>query len=613
MTQGFELFAKLGGDASGLQRALGNAQKSVGSAGQSMERLRRVGVRAFAALGAAAVAATATLVAFTRQGLRDVDNQAKLARSLDATIDGLRGVQIAAADAGIEAGALGTSLQMLNARTAEAARGTGSAAQAMKRLGLDAQALMRMDVDQRMAAIADRMKELGFSAAQAQDELGQLGIRNRQLALLMIEGGDAIRSARQEVDRYGMSLSEVDARRVEEANDSFRRLGRLLEAVRVQLAVELSGMILKVTNRFHEMIETAGGLKEVVRPAINVVIDLIGVLANAVQNARIVWAGLQVAIARSALAIVQFNELTGRATEATKQMGREIRKELLEAQSAMYRLLGAEIPSDMIARWRSELEDATVDRTIRVDIDSLPVEEGTEQIKGFFGNLLESIENNFRNMDQLAADMIGNMTARFGDAFEQMIFDSKSLGEAISQLAETMLRSIVNALGQIAAQFVASQAVQLAASKTTQAASAATAAAGGAAIAAAYAPAAAAASLASFGANAAPAMAGITATHTLSKTLALAGARERGGPVMSGRPYMVGERGPELMVPHGAGRIVPNNKLGGQSTMVTVNINAEDPGAEGRIRTMVERDMAPQIVQAAVGQTLGRLQRPSFA
>jgi len=36
-----------------------------------------------------------------------------------------------------------------------------------------------------------------------------------------------------------------------------------------------------------------------------------------------------------------------------------------------------------------------------------------------------------------------------------------------------------------------------------------------------------------------------------------------GGPVEKGQPYIVGEKGPELFVPQGAGQIVPNNKLGG--------------------------------------------------
>jgi len=51
--------------------------------------------------------------------------------------------------------------------------------------------------------------------------------------------------------------------------------------------------------------------------------------------------------------------------------------------------------------------------------------------------------------------------------------------------------------------------------------------------------------------------------------------RAKGGSVMGQRPYVVGEQGPELFVPAGAGSIVPNNKMGG-STQVTYNINAVD-------------------------------------
>ena len=39
--------------------------------------------------------------------------------------------------------------------------------------------------------------------------------------------------------------------------------------------------------------------------------------------------------------------------------------------------------------------------------------------------------------------------------------------------------------------------------------------------------------------------------------------RAEGGPVASGSPYIVGERGPELFVPRYSGSIVPNNELGG--------------------------------------------------
>ena len=55
-----------------------------------------------------------------------------------------------------------------------------------------------------------------------------------------------------------------------------------------------------------------------------------------------------------------------------------------------------------------------------------------------------------------------------------------------------------------------------------------------------------------------------------------------GGPVSAGKPYMVGEKGPELFMPSSSGSIVPNNKLGGSGgtmgggTTIINNISAID-------------------------------------
>jgi hypothetical protein len=48
----------------------------------------------------------------------------------------------------------------------------------------------------------------------------------------------------------------------------------------------------------------------------------------------------------------------------------------------------------------------------------------------------------------------------------------------------------------------------------------------------------------------------------------------KGGPVMSNKPYVVGERGPEVFVPGQSGTIIPNGAGGG--TAITYNINAVD-------------------------------------
>jgi hypothetical protein len=52
------------------------------------------------------------------------------------------------------------------------------------------------------------------------------------------------------------------------------------------------------------------------------------------------------------------------------------------------------------------------------------------------------------------------------------------------------------------------------------------------------------------------------------------GAREMGGPVSSGKSYLVGERGPELFTPASSGAITANDKMGGQ----TFNVSMSFPG-----------------------------------
>lgn len=51
------------------------------------------------------------------------------------------------------------------------------------------------------------------------------------------------------------------------------------------------------------------------------------------------------------------------------------------------------------------------------------------------------------------------------------------------------------------------------------------------------------------------------------------GKRAAGGPVYPSNAYLVGEKGPEMFVPSGAGRIVPNHQLGGGGVVVNINVS----------------------------------------
>lgn len=51
------------------------------------------------------------------------------------------------------------------------------------------------------------------------------------------------------------------------------------------------------------------------------------------------------------------------------------------------------------------------------------------------------------------------------------------------------------------------------------------------------------------------------------------GFRASGGPVSSGRAYVVGERGPEIIVPRAPGQVIPNHKLGGSGGSMSMVID----------------------------------------
>ena len=179
------------------------------------------------------------------------------------------------------------------------------------------------------------------------------------------------------------------------------------------------------------------------------------------------------------------------------------------------------------------------------------------------------------SFNELASSVINNFATGFGNAFEKIIFDSASLSDAVKGLTESMARSVVNALGQMAAQWVAQEAVKRFASMATtstvvagtaaqtsaglaaNAAAATSAVATGATIASAMAPAAVATSVATGGVSTGTAIAAIVAALALIPMFA--GSREGGGDVIGGRSYLVGENGPELFTPRGTGTITPNS------------------------------------------------------
>ncbi|HZG08810.1 MAG TPA: tail tape measure protein [Allosphingosinicella sp.] len=92
-----------------------------------------------------------------------------------------------------------------------------------------------------------------------------------------------------------------------------------------------------------------------------------------------------------------------------------------------------------------------------------------------------------------------------------------------------------------------------------------------------------------------------TAAQVLSTMLGAPG-RATGGPVAPGRPYLVGERGPELFVPTASGRVETGagGFGGGRDVRVSIRIDAGGAG-EPQALARSSRQVARAVKQALMG------------
>jgi hypothetical protein len=84
--------------------------------------------------------------------------------------------------------------------------------------------------------------------------------------------------------------------------------------------------------------------------------------------------------------------------------------------------------------------------------------------------------------------------------------------------------------------------------------------------------------------------------------LEFGGKKALGGPVSSGKAFLVGEQGPEMFVPSGRGEIIPNNRLGGGPTKIVVN-NYTD--AQPQITERMEGD--EKVVELLIRRVKGEI------
>ncbi|SAE96926.1 phage tape measure protein [Enterobacter cloacae] len=179
------------------------------------------------------------------------------------------------------------------------------------------------------------------------------------------------------------------------------------------------------------------------------------------------------------------------------------------------------------------------------------------------------IYRNQSTTNQLMADAVDSLQGGATNAITGLINGTQSLQQSLANIGTTILNSVVGSFVQMGVEWVKSQLMGQAAATASLASTIAQATVA----ASAWAPAAMSASIATMGSAAAVGQTAYAGSLLAAKGMAVAGAREHGGPVSANSMYRVGEGGkPEIyqasngsqyMIPGDNGRVISNRDMGG--------------------------------------------------
>ncbi|MBT3142918.1 hypothetical protein KL867_17755 [Ruegeria litorea] len=228
------------------------AKRSQATMGNVERRMVRLAGKVEGAGRRMSLGLTAPLVGMAAVALKTslsvVDSQAKMAQSLGTTVKSLQVLDRAADLSGVSMGEVEQATIQLTKRLSQVeSGGAKGAAKALDRLHLSANDLQSLPLDERIGAIQTAMARYVPEAERAAIASELFGSR-AGLIFTRIDGS-ALRVATQDVSRFGLAVSEVDAEQIERTNDAISRLSLAGRGLANQITVSLAPTIEGISDK----------------------------------------------------------------------------------------------------------------------------------------------------------------------------------------------------------------------------------------------------------------------------------------------------------------------------------------------------------------------------
>lgn len=525
------------------------------------------------------VAGAAGIGLLIKRSLDATDALAKTATRIGTTTEALSRLHFAADISGVSTETLNMAMQRFTRRTAEAARGTGEAKDAIRELGLNANNLLQLDLDEQMIKLADAFGEVESDADKVRLAMKLFDSEGVALVQTLSAGSAGLRAMFDEAELLGAVMSTDAAKGVEDTKDEMARLSAVMSGLVAQvtaaLAPAIGGFTKKITEMMKEVAASKGGFREFARSLAK---NVLGTLLDIIRGAAEMANGFISALNKINAARIEFMRMFGlgiigeqqkieaaiaNVEKATGQMARNRSGKLKELRSELAQLkktaedAGLSLDANLVELIDVDDFGFGIQEVLKDAIGALsvPIELGTgedgtgktvaaiDAITQAWSGAKEALKEFNATNEDVRTKMEAFTTetlASFSDALANAVMGTGNLKDAFKAMIANMIKQLIQFFiidkltGGIAGALLR---------------------------------------LGDAGGSRSPLGAPMGNGSNVRGYAAI------GGPVQSGSPYMVGERGPEMFVPNQSGSIIPNKSMGGGITVVN-NVDARGSGAD---------------------------------
>jgi len=586
----------------GIKKSLGSASRQFSAFGKKV--------------ATAAAGAGVAIAGIIKSTANAANSLAKTSRKLGLTIDELAGFRHAADQSGVSIQTMDTSLQRAGRRISAAANGTGEARKALEELGLSAKRLNEMPLADAMGEVADAMQKVTNEGDKSRLMMALFDTEGVALKNTFEGGSEGLRKMREEAVALGLSFDEVDARKFEEFNDDIDVMRKQLVGARNVMAVELLPVLQTVVGWFEKMSlakwtkafvegwrwavasatghimafsatfadfladvatgveallnkfpKIVNGIKTAVQGTINFVIEGVeGLINSVVASINLLNAGISklpfvgdiedvenVSLGRVTLPDAEdVAAVAGAYAEVQRDVARGNRQmaddSFAVAKDFKEAMMAAMEPAEKSVDVAKKVAESTAEEITKTGTAAgAATKAAVEDAGGAMDELREQAVETSETVSGAWDSALGDMSS----GIEGMIANGRTQWTSFGEWFKSWTASTVaNYLAEWAKGMAQRLAMAAATSSTGWISAIGSAIMGP--------------SNSFFGAG------NLTGKAT-------------GGAVSGGVPYLVGERGPEVVVPGGNSNVIPNHKIGGGSGGIVVNQNFSTGVSEAQL------------------------------